>query len=382
MENHGENPLSESLSVDPSALVPAETRRGRGAASNRSGRFERERRETADDGWSQSHGMEEAPVAFRPTAKTEVMIDASRSVIARNASPDIPFDRSINPYRGCEHGCVYCFARPTHAYLGLSPGLDFETKILLKPNAPSALAKELARKSYECRPIAIGTNTDPYQPLEKTYRVMRGVLEALAAHNHPVTIVTKGALITRDLDILGPMGRRGLARVALSVTSLDHRLSRSMEPRASSPARRLEAIKALSRAGVPTGVMLAPIIPAINDHEIERIAEAVAAAGAVSLSHITLRLPLEVKELFREWLYETRPDRAKRVMGLVREMHGGKDYDPEWGARLRGNGVYADLIATRVEAARKRHGLTAEHGGLRTDLFQVPSRTGDQLELF
>jgi len=228
----------------------------------------------------------------------------------------------------------------------------------------------------------MGTNTDPYQPLEKTYRVTRGVLEVLAAHNHPVTIVTKGALVTRDLDILGPMGRRGLARVALSVTSLDHRLSRSMEPRASAPARRLEAVRALSRAGVPTGVMLAPVIPAINDHEIERIAEAAAAAGATSLGCITLRLPLEVKELFREWLYESRPERANRVMGLVREMHGGKDYDPDWGARLRGTGVYAELIAARVAAARRRHGLEEEHPPLRTDLFRPPPKAGDQLELF
>ncbi len=374
--------MSEHLGVDCTSLTPDKARRGRGAASNRSGRFERELREAVDDGWSQGHGMSEAPAEFHAPSRTEVMIDASRTVIARNTSPDIPFDRSINPYRGCEHGCVYCFARPTHAYLGLSPGLDFETKILLKPNAPAVLERELARKNYDCRPIAIGTNTDPYQPLEKQYRVMRGILEVLAAHNHPVTIVTKGALITRDLDILGPMGRKGLARVALSVTSLDHRLSRSMEPRASSPARRLEAIRALSREGVPTGVMLAPVIPAINDHEVERIAEAVAAAGATSFSYVTLRLPLEVKELFREWLYESRPDRAKRVMGLVREMHGGKDYDSEWESRQRGTGVYADLIAARVDAARKRYGLEAEHPQLRTDLFKAPPKAGDQLELF
>ncbi len=260
MENRDTDPLSERLGVTPSSLTPAEARRGRGAASNRAGRFEQQRREAADDGW----GLEEAtdaiqgafPGAFQGAAQTEVTIDASRTVIARNTSPDIPFDRSINPYRGCEHGCVYCFARPTHAYLGLSPGLDFETKILLKPNAPALLAKELARKNYECRPIAMGTNTDPYQPIEKRYRVMRGVLDVLASHNHPLTIVTKSALVTRDLDLLGAMGRKGLARVMLSVTSLDHLLSRSMEPRASSPARRLEAIRALSRAGVPTGVML------------------------------------------------------------------------------------------------------------------------------
>lgn len=378
MENRGADELSERLGVDPKTLTPEATRRGRGAASNRSSRFERRQREPADDGW----GIAEAAMDFRSQAKTEVMIDASRSVITRNTSPDIPFDRSINPYRGCEHGCVYCFARPTHAFLGLSPGLDFETRILLKPSAPDVLSRELRRKDYECRPIAMGTNTDPYQPLEKTYRITRGLLEVLAAHHHPVTIVTKGALITRDLDILGPMGRKGLARVAISVTSLDHRLSRSMEPRASSPARRLEAIRALARAGVPTGVMLAPVIPAINDHEIERIAEAVAAAGAKSLGYVALRLPLEVKELFREWLYESRPDRASRVMGLVREMHGGKDYDSEWGVRQRGTGVYAELIGARVAAARKRFGLEGNHPALRTDLFRVPPKSGDQLELF
>lgn len=378
MENRGRDPLSERLGVNPAGLTTAETRRGRGAASNWTGRFEREQREPTDDGW----GVEEASRADRTFRETEVMIDASRTVIARNTSPDIPFDRSINPYRGCEHGCVYCFARPTHAYLGFSPGLDFETRILLKPSAPTLLEKELARKTYECRPIAMGTNTDPYQPLEKRYRVMRGVLEVLAAHNHPLTIVTKGAMVTRDIDILGAMGRKGLARVMLSVTSLDHRLSRSMEPRASSPARRLEAIRALSRAGVPTGAMLAPVIPAINDHEIERIAEAAAAAGAERIGFVALRLPLEVKELFREWLYETRPDRASRVMGLVREMHGGKDYDSGWGTRQRGTGVFADLIAARVGAAAKRYGLDRETPKLRTDLFRVPPKQGDQLELF
>lgn len=353
--------------------VPARSRRGRGAVSNRSGRFEALRRAAFDDGWEADEP---------PRLKTELSVDASRSIIARNASPDMPFDRSINPYRGCEHGCVYCFARPTHAFLGLSPGLDFETKLVMKPDAPELLRKALAARRYEPRPIAIGTNTDPYQPVEKQQRIMRGVLETLAAFNHPVTIVTKSALVARDADILGEMGRRGLAKVALSLTTLDPGLSRKMEPRAAAPQRRLWALRQLSAAGCPTGVILAPLIPAINDHEIEALMRAAAASGAKTASYIVLRLPLEVRDLFVEWLETHFPDRAGRVMRYVRELHGGRDYDPEWGKRLRGEGVYAGLIRRRFQRAAAAHGLDRAEIRLRTDLFAPPRAADPQLPLF
>ena len=356
------------------APVDAARRRGRGAGSNRVGRYERETRAPADDGW----GREEADA---PPLRTEVLLDHSRSVIARNTSPDLPFDRSVNPYRGCEHGCVYCFARPTHAYLGMSAGLDFETRILVKPDAPERLAQELRARGYECRPMAMGTNTDPYQPLEKDRRVTRRILEVLRAHRHPVSIVTKGAGVTRDLDILGEMGRQGLARVYLSVTTLDHRLSRTLEPRAASPQARLRAIAALARAGVPTGVMVAPVIPALTDHELERILEACARAGARSAGYIVLRLPAEVRDLFVEWLEEHRPDAAERVMGRVREIHGGRDYDAAFGRRLSGQGVWADLLRRRFRGAARRFGLDRELPALRCDLFRKPERKGDQLAL-
>ncbi|MDF2234930.1 PA0069 family radical SAM protein [Albimonas sp. CAU 1670] len=356
------------------AAVDAARRRGRGVGSNRSGRYERETRVAADDGWAREE-EDEAPL------RTEVLIDHSRSVIARNTSPDLPFDRSVNPYRGCEHGCTYCFARPTHAYLGLSPGLDFETRILVKPDAAERLAQELRAPGYECRPIAMGTNTDPYQPLERDKRVTRRILEVLRAHRHPVSIVTKGAGVTRDLDILGEMGRQGLARVYLSVTTLDHRLGRALEPRAASPQARLRAIAALARAGVPTGVMVAPVIPALTDHELERILEACARAGAVSAGYIVLRLPREVRDLFVEWLQEHRPDAAERVMGRVREIHGGRDYDAAFGRRLSGQGVWADLLRRRFQGAARRHGLDRRLPPLRTDLFRKPQRKGDQLAL-
>ncbi|WP_339949633.1 PA0069 family radical SAM protein [uncultured Albimonas sp.] len=359
--------FAERAPVDPAR------RRGRGAVSNRVGRFERESRAPADDGWARED--EATPL------RTEVLVDRSRRVIARNTSPDLPFDRSINPYRGCEHGCVYCFARPTHAYLGMSPGLDFETRIMIKPDAPERLAEELRAPGYECRPIAMGTNTDPYQPLEGDKRVTRRILEVLRAHRHPVTIVTKGAGVTRDLDILGEMGRQGLARVHLSVTTLDHRLSRSLEPRAASPQARLRAVAALAKAGVPTGVMAAPVIPALTDHELERILEAAARAGARSASYIVLRLPAEVRDLFVEWLEEHRPDAAERVMGRVREIHGGRDYDSAFGRRMTGQGVWADLLRRRFGGAARRLGLDREMPALRCDLFRRPERPGDQLAL-
>jgi DNA repair photolyase len=351
--------------------IDSQRRRGRGAAVNPAGRYERYRTERCDDGWEEDEAL--------PPLKTEVTVDRSRSVLVRNSSPDVPFDRSINPYRGCEHGCTYCFARPSHAQLGLSPGLDFETRLVVKPEAPRLLAAALRRPGYAPAPIAIGTNTDPYQPVEKRWRVMRGVLEVLRDHRHPVTITTKGALVTRDVDILGPMGRAGLAHVQVSLTTLDAHLSRAMEPRAASPGRRLTMIRTLARAGVPVGVSVAPIIPALNDHEIERLLAAAAEAGAGAASYITLRLPLEVSVLFREWLERHCPDRARRVLGLVRELHGGRDYDPTFGRRMKGQGVHARLIARRFDAACRRFGFSTARSALRSDLFRVPPRPGDQL---
>lgn len=351
---------------DAGPEVDLTARKGRGAVSNRSGRFEATHRSAFDDGWDQN---DEEP----PRLKTEIAIDGSRSIINKVPSPDMPFDRSINPYRGCEHGCIYCFARPTHAFLGLSPGLDFETKLTMKPDAPALLRRTLMGKRYTPKSIAIGTNTDPYQPIEKTHKIMRGILEVLAEFNHPVTIVTKSALVARDADILGPMGEKGLARVALSLTTLDADLSRKMEPRAATPQRRLWALRQLNAAGCPTAVMLAPMIPAINDHELEALIRAAAVSGAKGASYIVLRLPLEVRDLFVEWLEEHFPDRANRVMRYVRELHGGRDYDPQWGKRLSGEGVYADLIRRRFQRASAQHGLSRENPPLRTDLFRTPA---------
>jgi DNA repair photolyase len=348
--------------------------RGRGAAVNPAGRFERLHSEPVDDGWALDEDL--------PPLRTQVAVDRSRSVLVRNTSPDLPFDRSVNPYRGCEHGCTYCYARPSHAQLGLSPGLDFETRLVAKPDAPRLLEAAIRKPGYQVAPIAIGTNTDPYQPIEKTWAIMRGLLEVLRDHNHPVMITTKGALVTRDLDILGPMGRAGLAHVQVSLTTLDSRLSRAMEPRAAGPGRRLAMIRALAEAGVPVGVNVAPIIPALNDHEIENLLRAAAQAGATRAGYITLRLPLEVAGLFREWLQRHCPDRAARVLGRVRELHGGHDYDATFGTRMTGRGVHADLIARRFDAGCRRFGLTTSGRGLRCDLFRVPPRAGDQLGLF
>ncbi|MGB3810275.1 MAG: PA0069 family radical SAM protein [Parvibaculum sp.] len=362
--------------VDPVPLarqgIPQNGRRGRGALTNDSGRFEHQARVLLDDGW----GVNDAPQPL----KTQVTNETPRTIITRNSSPDLLFDRSINPYRGCEHGCVYCFARPTHAYMGLSPGLDFESKLFAKPNAAALLEKELSRKGYEVAPIAMGTNTDPYQPIELRYRITRSILEVLSAFNHPVTIVTKSARVTRDLDILSDMAKRNLVKVALSVTTLDAKLARVMEPRASTPSRRLEAMKLLSEAGVPTGVMVAPIIPALNDSEIEKILTGAAYAGAKSAGFVLLRLPLEIKDLFREWLEENEHDKAEHVMSLIRSMRGGKDYDAEWGKRMRGTGPYAWQIGRRFEIATKRLGL--ERGGWKVDCsqFRVPG-SGKQLSL-
>ncbi|WP_181699238.1 PA0069 family radical SAM protein [Chthonobacter albigriseus] len=354
--------------------VPKDRRRGRGAGLNPSGRFEAEAKVAFDDGWGSSDEL--------PPFQTTVTPERARTIITRNESPDISFDRSINPYRGCEHGCVYCFARPTHAYMGLSPGLDFESRLFVKPNAAELLERELGAPSYQPRTIAIGTNTDPYQPIEKEYRITRSILEVLAKTNHPVAIVTKSALVTRDIDILAPMAEKGLAKVAISVTTLDRKIARAMEPRASAPHRRLEAIKALSDAGIPTGVMAAPIVPAVTDFEIERILDAAAAHGAREAGYVLLRLPLEVSELFRDFLLREFPDRYRHVMNVLRSMRGGKDYDAEWGKRMRGTGPYAWQIGRRFEMAAKRLGLNRNKAKLTTELFAKPANGGVQLNLF
>lgn len=349
-------------------------RRGRGARSNNTGRFEAESREDFDDGWE---GLGDLDVF-----KTEVQEETARTIITRNDSPDISFDRSINAYRGCEHGCVYCYARPTHCYLGHSAGLDFETKLYAKTNAAKLLEQELAHPHYEPKVIALGTNTDPYQPIEREYGITRSILEVLERTSHPVGIVTKSALVVRDIDILERMAARGLAKVVLSVTTVNRRLARAMEPRAATPEKRLEAIGTLSDAGIPVGVMAAPIIPGLNDHEIESILEAAYAAGAREAGYVLLRLPLELKEIFREWLATEFPDRAQRVLSLLQSMHGGKDYVADFGLRQRGRGPYADQIAKRFRLALKRLGLNIDRQDLRCDLFQAPVLAGQQMQLF
>ncbi len=355
-------------------VVEHERRKGRGAQSNASGRYEPLARIAFDDGW---RSLDELP-----PFKTSVQADATRKIITRNDSPDIGFDRSINPYRGCEHGCVYCFARPTHAYLGLSPGLDFESKLFVKPEAAELLAKELASPNYSPKIIAIGTNTDPYQPIERRYKVMRRILEVLDRAGHPVGIVTKSALVLRDLDILARMAERNLAKVALSITTLDPELARKMEPRAAAPLRRLETLRALAQAGVPTTVMVAPIIPALNDSEIERILDRAQAAGVREAGYVMLRLPLEVRDLFREWLVTNYPDRARHVFKLIRDMRDGKDYDSEWGKRMKGTGPYAWLIGRRFEVACERLGLNKKKLKLSTEHFRHPKPDDAQLSLF
>jgi len=369
--------------ADPEVLTRTPLK-GRGAVTNASGRFERERRERVIGSWPGDNPFQgTSPDGWdaekRP--KTEVAVDASRTIIARNQSPDVPFDRSINPYRGCEHGCIYCFARPTHAYLGYSPGLDFETKLLAKPDAAGLLDAALRKPGYRPAVMALGTNTDPYQPIEKERGITREVLQVLSDFGHPLSIVTKSALVTRDIDILAPMAARGLVSVALSITTLDRGLARIMEPRASTPSRRLDAVHALKSEGIPVHVLAAPIIPAINDGEIEALVEAAAEAGARGMGHILLRLPLEIKELFREWLEEHFPDRVERVYSLIRQTRDGALYRAEWGERMRGSGPYAALIHRRFELAKKRAGLASKFPPLRTDRFRVPPRAGDQLSL-
>ncbi|MEJ5082884.1 MULTISPECIES: PA0069 family radical SAM protein [unclassified Ochrobactrum] len=349
-------------------------RRGRGAGINPTGRFEPTTRHEFDDGWETLEDL--------PAFKTDVQVEKPRTIITRNDSPDISFDRSINPYRGCEHGCIYCFARPTHSYMGLSAGLDFEAKLFAKPDAPRLLERELAKAGYQPKTIAIGTNTDPYQPIEKKWRIMREILEVLEAANHPVGIVTKSALVVRDIDILSRMAEKGLAKVALSVTTVDATLARTMEPRASTPTLRLQAIRKLTEAGIPTSVMMGPIIPGINDHEIERILDAAYAQGAREAGYVLLRLPLEVAPLFKDWLLRNYPDRYRHVMSLVRSMRDGKDYDAEWGKRMRGTGPYAWQIGRRFEISARKLGFNSKRIPLRTDLFEPVEKGGKQLSLF
>ena len=360
--------------IDPSTILPGQRARARGAASNDAGRFEATAREAFDDGW-------DIPEDER-LVRTEVRLERPRSAISWNRSPDLPFDRSINPYRGCEHGCVYCYARPSHAFLNLSPGLDFETRLIARPGIAEVLQAELRRPSYRAAPLAIGTNTDPYQPIERDHRLMRDVLAVLTDFQHPVWITTRGTTVERDIDLIAPMAARGLASVSVSVTTLDETLARKMEPRAPAPARRLQIIRRLAEAGIPVRIQVSPLIPALTDHELEAVMEAGRDAGARAANCIPLRLPLEVSTLFRDWLTANVPDRAAHVMGRVRELHGGRDYDPEFGTRMRGQGLWADLIHRRADLARKRLGLGEGLPTLRSDLFTPPPRAGDQLSLF
>ncbi|UDL92770.1 PA0069 family radical SAM protein [Mesorhizobium sp. PAMC28654] len=369
----GRAEMANAMIEQSGVRVRPDRNRGRSAGINPSGRFEPVSRHVFDDGWN---SLEELP-----PFKTEVQVEKPRTIITRNESPDISFDRSINPYRGCEHGCVYCFARPTHSFMGLSPGLDFESKLFAKPDAARLLDKELSKDGYQPRTIAIGTNTDPYQPIEKQYRIMREILEVLEARGHPVGIVTKSALVTRDIDILSRMAERGLAKVALSVTTLDRMLARTMEPRASTPTKRLEAIRQLSDAGIPASVMVAPIIPGLTDQEMERILDSARAAGALEAGYVVLRLPLEVSPIFKDWLLRHYPDRYRHVMSLIRSMRDGKDYDSEWGKRMKGAGPYAWQIGRRFEITAKRLGLNAERRTLRTDQFVPAGKDQQQLML-
>jgi DNA repair photolyase len=351
-----------------------EVTKGRGATMQIEGRFESVAREFVDDGWSKAD--EELP-----PFKTTVTVEHAKSVLRHQKSPDIPFELSLNAYRGCEHGCIYCYARPSHAYVNLSPGLDFETKLFAKPEAAKLLRAELAKPSYRCSPIALGSNTDPYQPIEREWKITRQILEVLAEHRHPLSIVTKSALVERDIDVLTQLAKDNLVRVYISVTTLDAELARRMEPRAASPRRRLQAIAKLNEAGVPCGVMVAPVIPFLTDAELEKILEAAHRHGARSAGYILLRLPYELKELFKDWLVTNYPLKAKHVMSRMREMRGGRENDPEFGSRFRGSGLFSDLLAQRFRKACERLGFNLEDVLLDTALFKHPSRNG-QLVLF
>jgi DNA repair photolyase len=364
------------------AQAPPQPHKGRGATFNPANRFRRDARSAVDDGWTPPGESEQDDP---PPLKTTVTVQNARTIIARNDSPDIPFSQSINPYQGCEHGCIYCYARPTHAYLDLSPGLDFETRLFAKPNAAALLREELSRPGYRCEPIALGTNTDPYQPIEREWRITRQVIEVLAECEHPLTITTKGVLILRDLDLLAPLAAKNLVRAYVSIALLDRELARKLDPRAPSPQRRLEMIKALADAGVPVGVSVAPVIPQLTDKDLEAILEAAAAHGARAATWVMLRLPHEVKELFRDWLEQHYPLRAGHVMSLVQQVRGGRDYDPTFGLRQRGEGQFAELIARRFELSCKRLGLNEDRSlHLDTQRFRPPktAAASGQLDLF
>jgi len=357
-------------------LPPTEKqRRGRGATINPMGRFDTQDRFLVSDEWESSDHEGEK-------IQTTVTLEHAKSIITKNSSPDLPFDQSINPYRGCEHGCIYCFARPTHSYFNLSAGLDFETKLFAKPNAAELLVKEIRKKNYICKPIALGTNTDPYQPIEKQRKITRSILKTLSAAQHPFTITTKSDLVLRDLDILVPLAKKNLVSVGISVTSLDHKLSRLMEPRASTPNNRLNAITKLSQAGIPVVTQIAPVIPAINDTELEKIMQTTRDCGAKSAIYLMVRLPHEVSGLFKAWLAEHFPDRAEKVMKLVRSIRDGKENDPNFGSRMRGQGPYADMIERRFVLASKKLGFSKRKYNLATHHFKAPIVSGDQLDLF
>lgn len=362
---------------------PATPRKGRGAVSNLQGRFERDQREAFDDGWAppeediarveRAGGVEESPAgAPLPKLETTVTVERARSILTHNASPDVPFDVSLNPYRGCEHGCIYCFARPTHAYLDLSPGLDFETKLFAKTNAVERLRETLAKPSYRCESIAVGVNTDAYQPIERELRITRGILELLHACDHPCSVITKSSLVERDIDLLAPMAAKRLAVAAVTITTLDADLARKLEPRAATPARRLRTIRTLTEAGIPVAVSVAPVIPFLTEPDLEKVLEAAREAGAVYANYIVLRLPWEVRPLFEEWLQAHYPDRAERVMNRVRDMRGGKDYDAAFRTRMRGTGIWADLMRQRFYKAAERLGYGYDRYNLDTSLFRPP----------
>ena len=348
--------------------------KGRGTSSKVDARFLEHRRHEVDDGWTPEPGEE--------TVATQIFQETARTIITRNQSPDIPFETSINPYRGCEHGCVYCYARPSHAYLDLSPGIDFETKIFAKTNAAELLRAELEHPRYVCKPIAMGTNTDPYQPAERKLRITRDIIQVLHDCRHPLSIVTKSWLIERDLDLLEPMAAESLVKVFLSITSLRHDLARRLEPRATSPSRRLKTLEALNRAGVPTGVLFAPVIPFINDSEMETVLEQAAAAGARTAGYVILRLPNEVRQLFREWLETHEPGKTKHVFSIIRDLRSGRENDPEYFTRMRGQGVYARLIQNRFRQACRKFGLNQERGELNTGLFRPTASEDRQQSLF
>ncbi len=375
---------------------PPEGGKGRGARSNQSGRYEKEKREGIDDGW-RDDGWQNDAAEFdgapldriaeeekneAPPLKTEITIEKPKKIITFNKSPYVGFDRSINPYRGCEHGCIYCFARPTHAYMGLSPGLDFESRLFAKPTAAALLEKELSNPRYAPRVVAMGTNTDPYQPIERKFRIMRGVLETFSRFNHPVTILTKSHLITRDIDLLAPMAAQNLTRAMVSITTRDKALARSMEPRASAPGRRFDAVRALSQAGIPTGVMTAPMIPGLNDDELETLMEEAKDAGADFVGYTIIRLPLEVSPLFQEWLETYAPNRAARIMRHIRDMNGGRDYDVDWSRGKEIKATYARLISQRFKKAVTNLGLNKDRPSLDLSQFRIPAEATAQMDLF